>query len=136
MIQELVDRFIAAEAKTKKKIAAKRPSDYTDIVRSVVEIVTNPEDDWADDSLDPDRIHRIDDGDYQGTLVFVIGAKGYQPDEYWYVKVSYGSCSGCDTLQAIEESWEHDAALTEREIQGYYTLMLHTVQGLKKMGGE
>ena len=37
-----------------------------------------------------ERIHRIDDGDYQGTLVFVIGGKGYQLSTYWYVKVSYG----------------------------------------------
>lgn len=64
------------------------------------------------DAPHPERIHQIDDGDYQGTLIFVIGAGGYQPSRYWYVKVGYGSCSGCDTLQAIR-GYEDDAPTKE-----------------------
>jgi hypothetical protein len=132
MIKEFADRFIERQAEVKAKIAASRPGSYTDIVRLVVETVT----DGGYDAIDPERIHSVDDGDYQGTLVFVIGAKGYQPYDYWYVQVSYGSCSGCDTLQAIEETWDEDAPLTGREVEGYYTLCLHVAQGLKKMGDE
>lgn len=69
----------------------------------------------------------------QGALVYVIGATGYQPDKYWYVKVGYGSCSGCDTLEAIREY--QDGKPTERQVNKYMTLALHIVQGLRLMGG-
>jgi hypothetical protein len=83
---------------------------------------------------DPERIHVIDDGDYQGTLVYVIGSKNYQPDVYWYVKVSYGSCSNCDTLAAIRDN--ANTPPTAEQIKDYITLALHIVQGLKEMEDE
>jgi hypothetical protein len=45
----------------------------------------------------------IDDGDYQGTQIFIIPTDTYQPSVKDYVMTDtyYGSCSGCDTLQAI-----------------------------------
>ena len=79
---------------------------------------------------DPSRIHVINDGDYQGTLVFVIGATGYQPDVYWYTKVYYGSCTGCD---ALEGAWGYG---TDRDWESLWTLTLHMMQGLKELGGE
>lgn len=110
------------------KFRESHPSDYVDIVKAVVEAVTT--DEYND--IDPERIHTIDDGDYQGTLLFVIAAKGYQPSDYWAVFVSYGSCSGCDTLQAIRD-YENDTP-TEDQVSQYMTLALHIVQGLKKIG--
>src|SRR5581483_5779174 len=80
---------------------------------------------------DPSRIHTIDDGDYQGTLLFVIAANGYQPYDYWYTKVSYGSCSGCDTLEAVR-SYSDDTPTAE-QVNDYWTLALHIVQGLVAM---
>lgn len=49
-------------------------------------------------------IHVIDDGEYQGTLIFLIPFDCYQPscEDYLMTYVYYGSCSGCDTLQAIQ----------------------------------
>jgi hypothetical protein len=86
---------------------------------------------------DPTRIHQIDDGDYQGTLLFVIAASGYQPSDYWYVKVGYGSCSGCDTLQAIDGYGGYsDEAPSKDQVDDYMTLALHIIQGLKSMQGE
>lgn len=51
----------------------------------------------------------VDNGDYQGTLLFLIPRDTYQPseDEYLMTYVGYGSCSGCDTLQAIQECGEN-----------------------------
>lgn len=45
----------------------------------------------------------IDDGDYQGTQIFIIHKNCYQPDvsDYFYTHNYYGSCSGCDTLLGI-----------------------------------
>ena len=129
MIQEFVEKFEKDKVKLEDMFRSKHPENYKEVVKNVVSVLT---DDEPYDSIDPERIHSVDDGDYQGTLVFIIGAKGYQPSDYWYVKVSYGSCSGCDTLQAI--NGYSDTAPSEEQVQDYMTLALHIVQGLKKMG--
>jgi hypothetical protein len=131
MIKEFIERFDANRESLRSVFAAKHPDSYKDIVEAVVRVVGG---DSEYDSPDPARIHQIDDGDYQGTLVFVIAAGGYQPDDYWYVKVSYGSCSGCDTLQAISEYSSEPP--TESQISEYMTLATHILQGLKKMGDD
>lgn len=132
MIQTFVDRWMANREKVRAILAAKHPEEYKELVWHVVEAMT--EDEYGDAAPDPERIHEIDDGDYQGTLVFVVGAKGYQPSDYWYVKVSYGSCSGCDTLEAIRRY--EDTPPSAEQVDEYLTLCLHIVQGLKKMGDE
>lgn len=130
MIQEFVDLFMAKKQELEAMFKDKHPYDYKQIVTSVVSVLKT--DDYG--SISPERVHEIDDGDYQGTLVYVIGAGGYQPDDYWYVKVGYGSCSGCDTLEAIRGySGERP---TPEQVKNYMTLCLHVVQGLKKIGGE
>jgi hypothetical protein len=131
MIQEFVQRFDAARGALLEKFSAAHPENYQAIVRAVVEVVTNP-DEYSDP--DPERIVEIDHGSYQGTLVYVIGAKGYQPSDYWYVKVGYGSCSGCDTLEAIKGY--RDEKPTEEQAKDYLTLALHIVQRIKKAGDE
>lgn len=54
---------------------------------------------WSED------FKAIDDGDYQGTLIFLIHRETYQPSEgeYLITFVKYGSCSVCDTIQSIRE---------------------------------
>lgn len=130
MISEFVERFMSHKATLREKFAT-HPSNYEGIVKAVVEVIADPDE---YDTPDPARITKIDHGGYQGTLVYVIGATGYQPSDYWYVKVSYGSCSGCDTLEAIRGY--SDEPPTEEQKEEYLTLALHIVQGLKKMGEE
>ena len=129
MIQQFVDRFMAAKDQLRATFGAAHPDSYAAIVKAVAEVVGGSEDYGVPD---PERIHTIDDGDYQGTLVFVIAAKGCQPWDYWYVKVGYGSCSGCDTLKAIR-GYRDDTPSAE-QVDEYLTLALHVVQGMKKMG--
>lgn len=131
MIQEFVDRFMAKKDDISAVFTERHPEEYKDVVCAVVEALHDPD---IYDSIDPSRIHQIDDGSCQGTLVFVIGGSGYQPDDYWYVKVGYGSCSGCDTLQGI--SGYSDEKPTAEQVAEYMTLALHVVQGLKKMGDD
>lgn len=131
MIQAFITRFEAGKPKLVEQFSAKHPGSYMEIVKAVIEIVSDES--LYDDSPDPNRIHEIDDGDYQGTLLYVIGAMGYQPSDYWYVKVWYGSCSGCDTLQGICDY--SDEPPTPTQVAEYMTLALHVVQGLKKMAG-
>ena len=61
--------------------------------------ILNDENEWS-----VNKIKEIDDGDYQGTLLYLIPEDTYQPDssEYLMTFVEYGSCSGCDTLQGIQ----------------------------------
>lgn len=129
MIQAFVDKFTENKSKLETEFRSKHPENYKELIKAVVNAIST-DDGYRDP--DPDRIHEIDDGDYQGTLVFVIGARGYQPSTYWYCKVGYGSCSGCDTLQSI--SCYSDLAPNDQQIQDYLVLALHIVQGLKEMG--
>ncbi len=132
MIQEFVNRYM-----DKKDLLAatfvKHPADYKEIVKNVISVITADED-YGDFNPDPERIHEIDDGHYQGTLVYVIGATGYQPSDYWYVKVSYGSCSGCDTLESIRDY--QDGKPDADQVKQYMLLALHVIQGMREMGGE
>jgi hypothetical protein len=139
MIEEFTKRWFDRNHMVRAMFEFKMPSSYSDIVTAVVSML-HDEDKYS--SIDPERIHEIDDGDYQGTLVYVIAASGYQPDKYWYVKVGYGSCSGCDTLENIlSGNWGHESeaaaqAWKKDAIDQLMTLALHIVQGLKKMGDE
>jgi len=130
MEQVFVDRFMGNKSQLESAFKAAHPDNYRAVVKAVCQVITS--DDYGD--IDPERIHEIDDGDYQGTLVYVIAATGYQPDDYWYVRVGYGSCSGCDTLEAIKEY--SDEPPTDDQVAQYMPLALHIVQGLRKMGGE
>lgn len=131
MIAEFVELFMAGKPKLEALFSEKYPENYKAIVEAVMDVLNNGDDYGAPD---PKRIHELDDGDYQGTLVYVIAATGYQPSDYWYVKVGYGSCSGCDTLEGIR-SYGDDKP-TEDQVRDYMTLALHIVQGLKKMGDD
>lgn len=128
MIQPFTDRFMAKKDTLRGVFAAAHPGSYAEIVKAVIEVIRT-DDEY--ECPDPTRIHSIDDGDYQGTLLFVVAAGGYQPSDYWYVKVSYGSCSGCDTLQSIHSY--SDEPPTETQVEEYMTLALHVVQGLRAM---
>ena len=130
MIEAFTKAWFANLHTMREKFTEKHPDDYKEVVRSVVEMLADASDDY--DKLDPERIHEINDGDYQGTLVYVIGGSGYQPSRYWYVRVGYGSCSGCDTLQSI--SGYSDESPNDRQVSQYMTLALHIVQGLREMG--
>ena len=129
MIQKFVDRFMAKEDWIRDQLS-KHPEDYGDVVKIVVQAIRS-EDEYK--GPDPERICTIDWGEYQGTLVYVIGDDGYQPTKYWYVFVGYGSCSGCDTLERIRNYEPCDAPPNKEQIDDYYTLALHIVQGIKEM---
>jgi cyanate lyase len=125
MIQKFVDRFMDERVHLAAVFSDEVPETYKDIVRIVVSILSD---------LDEERIHEINDGGYDGTLVYVIPEADYIPRDYWYVKVAYGSCRFCDTLQDIVAGGDWPEGVTQ--VDAYMTLALHIVQGLKKMGCE
>jgi hypothetical protein len=133
MIKEFVDRYMEKKDDLRKIFVEKHPEDYMDIVKAVVTILN----DDSYESIDPERINEIDYSNYQGTLLFVIASNDSSPSDFWFVKISYGSCSGCDTLQSIKyDNWDFDRPPTDKQIDDYMTLALHIVQGLKEMDGD
>ena len=107
-------------------------SEYKDLVKLIFDLVINPEEKIT---YDTENITVIDDGDYQGTLIFVLYKDVYQPSvsDYVYTSVDYGSCSGCDTLQGILDygSWEYFS--TDQQVRDYMTLCLHLLEGCTPM---
>ena len=73
--------------------------EYKDLVKLTVMFILNDENEW-----NTNKIKEIDDGDYQGTLLYLIPEDTYQlnSSEYLMTFVEYGSCSACDTLQTIQ----------------------------------
>lgn len=100
---------------------------YSEIVKALFEKVINVE----GEIFDLNKMKIIDDGDYQGTQIFIIPLDTYQPDasEYVITNTYYGSCSGCDTLQSI--SYYDDGLPTEEQIKDYMKLALHLLQKCK-----
>lgn len=93
---------------------------YEYLLKLVVENILN--DGANNGAWDSTKITIIDDGDYQGTFIFLIPKKTYQPSEYEYLMtyVGYGSCGGCDTLLSIQE-WD-DKKITEQQLKEFMLL--------------
>ena len=94
---------------------------YIDLVKMVVGIIFNTD---SFTIYDVDKITEIDNGDYQGTLLYLIPDDSYQPYEgdYLMTYVGYGSCSGCDTLQSIQSFIYSDEDVPDRVISDFMTL--------------
>lgn len=141
MIEKFTKKWFEKNHTIREKFEANFPESYDDIVKAVIEMLFDGEDYYGD----PPRLHKIDDGHYQGTLVYVISEPGYQPHEYWYVRIYYGSCSGCDTLEHLrsescnwEDGWGKEVSAEQKKkgVDGLMTLALHIVQGLKEMSDD
>jgi hypothetical protein len=152
IISEFVECWNNRKPLLEKSFSQKEPSSYKDIFKRLVEIVLSPADienekkknekysfdiDYFPE-LDSEKITTIDDGDYQGTLLFLVPEKCYQPNNYWVAKVNYGSCSGCDTFQSIQQSknvYDFETGeyekLTDEQISEYMLLALHLLQSMR-----
>ena len=111
--------------------------DYVDLVKLIFDHVINPEisygHGWGSCKFNTENITVIDDGDYQGTLLFILHQDTYQPSpsEYVYTYVYYGSCSGCDTLLSI--NCYGDGLPSAEQVEDYMKLCLHLLQHCKRM---
>src|SRR6185312_2360930 len=120
---------------------------YRYLVAKVIEFIFNDEEsEFTGDDYDCEKITEINNGSYQGTLLYMIPEKGYQPSEYQYLMtyVNYGSCSGCDTLKALQRQVEDifdeysdytpeaEAEKTAQAVKDIMSLCLHLVQNTIK----
>ena len=119
--------------------------DYKYLVKMIVDVILNDNKDASDYfgeyRWDSDKITEIDNGNYQGTLLYLIPRDTYQPSEYEYLMtyVGYGSCSGCDTLQHIQMFCDYDdeacctvAKPTERALKDFMALCKDIVANMVK----
>jgi len=125
MIQEFIDRFQEIKPDLLKQFQSKEPDSYGDILVQTLHMMFQ---DGDYDKPDASRLTVIDDGDYQGTLLFIIGANGYQPSTYWSVYVNYGSCSGCDSYQAVACYDNPEESADEMLL-----MALHMIQSMKQI---
>ena len=130
MINEFVLAWYANLDRMRAFFSEKHPYKYRDIVTEVVKMLHDELE--PNKAPDPERITEINHGEWQGTLLYVIGDTGYQPNTYWYVKVRYGSCSGCDTLKGIRE-YACGKKPTEEQVNQYMQLALNIIQELRVM---
>jgi len=102
---------------------------YSELVEKLVRL-------FDDDQYDSPSCYDIKCntfGDYTGVQVFLFGNNSCYPTKFWTISVSYGSCSGCDTLQAINDATEYDEPVGIEVAKKYVTLMLHMLQSMKEV---
>lgn len=144
MIKEFVKAWDKYNKDLLDKFIKEPPSGYEEIVKDLVNVVINP---YLTDSknreeikyplsegLDVKRMTTIDDGDYQGTTIYVVPCDTSQPGEceYYVTNNYYGSCSGCDAFLSISDTYWSDGEKSEKdkldEAKGYHELALHLLQ--------
>lgn len=110
---------------------------YEEIVKLLFEKVINRDIQSIFDSFFIDDINIVDDGDYQGTKIFILHKNSYNSSiyDYVYTSVYYGSCSGCDILLKIQ-SYDLNEFPNEEQVKDYMTLALHLLQNCNYMEGE
>lgn len=132
MIKEIIKNWEENKYKLEEYFKTTKQEEYQSyeaIVRKIFEICINVSDSKYD-NYDIENLHVIDDGHYQGTVIFIIPKNVYQPsaEDYLVTDTYYGSCSGCDTLQSIC-GYEYEFP-TNEQVKEYMTLALHLVQKL------
>lgn len=131
MIKKFVDAWFRNQHLLKERLRKEHPEDYPAIVKVVVEALDDDGYDPWEAKLDHKRIATFGGEDYQGDYLFIIQQ---QNSETWYsLLISYGSCSGCDTLERIKSDGPSDAAPDEDQINQYMLLCLHIVQGIREI---
>jgi hypothetical protein len=147
MIKEIIAQWEENKGVLKEYFKNTKQGDYdsySDIVKMLFKLVIKKapsygvwDNEFLDDGWNIDAMTVIDDGDYQGTQVFLIPIDTYQPSatDYIVTNTYYGSCSGCDTLQAIG-NYDYDEKPNEEQVKDYMTLALHLVQKMKMLYGE
>ena len=131
MLQDIIKQWDANKTRLEEYFSAtpqeQYSNSYLDIVKKIFELVL------TDKEYKLDQITVVDNGDYQGTQIFLIPLDTYQPsvDEYIITHTYYGSCSGCDTLQGI--SHYDDKIPSEEQVKDYMMLALHLVQKMARI---
>ena len=135
MIQEIIKRWEENKYKLEEYLSTTKQekfASYEAIVQQIFELVINSDED-SYERFNINKMTVIDDGNYQGTQIFIIPKDTYQPniDDYLITHTYYGSCSGCDVIEGIRN---YSSGLpTEQQVKEYMILALHLVQKMKRI---
>ena len=134
MIKKFVEQWDKYKDDLRAEIATRTDHtewSYQDLFTLLCKVVINGGDIPSYQKLDTFNITKIDYGDYQGTIIFIIPLDTYQPSSYdtFYTVVEYGSCSGCDTLQSIQANGDYGETVPNAtQVNDYMELCLHMLQ--------
>ena len=138
MIKEFVNQWDKNKKELEEYFRTHKQEEYNKylkIVKLLIQYVLNKglKDDCDEIKINPDTLTEIDFGDYQGTLIYVFAEDTYQPstNETFYTSVAYGSCSGCDTLQSIQE-YGLEELPNEEQVEDYMKLSLDILQRINR----
>lgn len=129
MIKIIAENWNTGKKYLKNALLKMNPANltYKTLVEEVVENIINRGSN-CECNYNVNNISCIDDGDYQGYLLFVIPRDTYQPnnEEYLMTYVGYGSCNVCDALLSAvgysDEGW------TETKINDVMNICLSICQ--------
>lgn len=133
MVKEFVNLWDERKDKLEEYLKTHKQGEYSSY-KALFALVLSEVINQGNNIFDISDIHVIDDGGYQGTLLFIIPRNCLDPSisDYIQSSVGYGSCSCCDTLQRIQyDGWSsnyHDELPTESQVKDYMTLCLHMLQ--------
>ena len=137
MIKEIVQQWEANKHKLAeyfRNTLQEEYGDYDIILKKLFELCLHDVD--GELIYDIEQMTKIDNGDYEGTIIYLIPQQRYVPraEHYLVTFVYYGSCSGCDTLQGIH-GYDRDFP-SEEQVKQYMILALHLVQKMKWLYSE
>jgi hypothetical protein len=127
MINEYTQLWADHQSELLQRLREEPRWSYLELFKLLIEVVINK----GEHTLCLGQVTQLDHGDYQGTMVFIVPDESYQPyvDDYIYTHVYYGSCAGCDTLEAIRDDYENK----EQQAKDLHTLCLHLLQRCKRL---
>ena len=112
MLKIIAEKWAARQNLLRAKLARINIDNlnYLDLVKTTFSTIYNDEENYLSLNIDVEKITEIDNGDYQGTLLYILPFSNYHPFEtdYFITYVNYGSCSGCDTLKRIQSLGDWD----------------------------
>lgn len=136
MIRKAVNQWNAHKEELREYFKTHKQKEYMSyesIFKLLVTIVLNAEGE-NNMELSIEEMTVVDNGDYQGTQIFILPRETYQPDEsdYYWSSDYYGSCSCCDTLLGISD-YDVEEYPTDEQVKEYMTVCLHQIQRLRKL---
>jgi hypothetical protein len=130
MIREVIDNWNKRKDKLEKYLSNTNQEEYNSyekLVELLVKIIL-PEFDYR-------RIGELSFGEYQGIEIFIIPTTDYADslEELIYTHNYYGSCCGCDTLQAIQYDYGNygEGLPTKKQVKEYMSLCLCLIENMK-----
>lgn len=128
MITELIEQWESNKSGLENWFKTNKLSEYDSYEKIVKTLFT-----YGIKGYDPAKITVIDDGNYQGTKIFIIPEANVSPsaEEYLVTNTFYGSSTHSDVLLSIIGLSDSDDFPNDEQIKQYMILSLHLVQKIK-----